>query len=243
MTWLRIEGLEVEVNQLKILHGVTLSIDAGKVVYLMGPNGAGKSTLIYTSIGWEGYKVTRGKILLDDTDVTSWPPERRAKAGLAAALQSPPQLEGVRVGLLLTKLVERYWRVSSIEAIKLMNKFLSLVGLPGRVLEREFHVGFSGGERKKLEMVKVLAMKPRVALLDEPDSGVDVDSLKGIGEAIKMMRDELGTAVLVVTHMARLSKIVPPDQTYVMLGGRIVASGGPELVREIEEKGYSAFKR
>ncbi len=239
---LSIENLEVEVEGRTVLHGVGLRVEEGKVVYLMGPNGAGKSTLIYATIGWEGYRVKRGSIRLDSTELTEKPPEERARLGVAAALQNPPALEGVRVGLLLTKLVEMYWGVSSLEAVKLVNKFLSMVGLPGSVLEREFNVGFSGGERKKLEMVKVLAMRPRIALLDEPDSGVDVDSLYGIGEAIRYLQREQGAGILVVTHVARLCKVVRPNTTYVLIDGRIVKQGGPELVRLIEERGYSAIR-
>ncbi len=239
---LYVDDLEVEVEGSVILHDVSLRVPEGKVVYLMGPNGAGKSTLIYTVIGWEGYRVRKGDVRLDGESLVEKPPEERARRGVAAALQNPPALEGVRVGLLLTRLVERYWRVSSLEAMKLVNNFLSMVGLPGSILEREFNVGFSGGERKKLEMAKILAMKPRIALLDEPDSGVDVDSLRGIGEAIRYLREEHGTGILVVTHIARLCKIVRPDETYVMMNGRIVKRGGPELVRLIEEKGYSAVR-
>jgi len=239
---LRVRSLSVRVDGTRILDGVSVEVPEGRVVYLMGPNGAGKSTLIYTIVGWEGYHVDHGEILLGEERLEKLPPEERARRGLAAAFQNPPTLEGVKVGLLLRLLVERYWRVSELEALKLVNNILGLVGLPSRVLEREFHVGMSGGERKKLEMAKVIAMKPRVALLDEPDSGVDVDSLQRIGEAIKYLRDELGAGVLVVTHLARLCKTIRPDHVYVVMNGRVVREGGPELVRLIEEKGYSAVR-
>ncbi len=242
MTVLRVEDLWVSVGGSTVLRGVGLEVGGGELVYLLGPNGAGKSTLIYAVVGWEGYRVERGRISLDSIVLNGRPPEERARAGLAAGLQQPPELEGVRVGLLLRMLVERFWRVSSLEALKLVSRFLGMVGLPASVLEREYNVGFSGGERKKLEMVKVLAMRPRVALLDEPDSGVDVDSLRGIGEAIRFLRDEIGAGVLVVTHLARLCRFARPDRAYVMLGGRIVASGGPELVKAVEERGYAQFE-
>ncbi len=239
---LRVRELSVRVNGSRILESVSLEVPPKNVVYLMGPNGAGKSTLIYAVVGWEGYKIDNGSIVLDGESIEEMPPEERAERGLAAAFQTPPSLEGVKVGLLLRILVERYWRVSGLEALKIVNSILRLVGIPGNVLEREFHVGMSGGERKKLEMAKVIAMRPRVALLDEPDSGVDVDSLRMIGEAIRYLRDELGAGVLVVTHLARLCKIIPPNRVYVMIKGRVVREGGPELVRLIEEKGYSTLR-
>ena len=239
---LRVEKLRVKVGDREVLRGVDLEVKEGEVVYLLGPNGAGKSTLIYTVVGWEGYSVVGGGILLDSRRVEGLPPEERAKLGVAAGFQNPPELEGVRVGLLLRMLVERFWGVSSLEALKLVSRFISMVGLPASVLEREYNVGFSGGERKKLEMVKVLAMRPKIALLDEPDSGVDVDSLQGIGEAIRYLREEIGAGVLLVTHLARLCRFVKPDRAYVMMEGRIVRSDGPELVKLIEERGYSAIR-
>ena len=241
MATLRVRGLSVEVQGRRVLEGVNLDVESGEVVYLLGPNGAGKSTLIHAVIGWEGYRVVSGSISLDGVELTGRPPEERARLGVAAGLQNPPALEGVRVGVLLRMLVERYWRVSSIEALRIVSRLVSMVGLPASILEREYNVGFSGGERKKLEVAKVIAMRPRVALLDEPDSGVDVDSLRGIGEAIDYLRREIGAGVLVVTHLARLCRYTPPSRAYVMLSGRVVREGGPELVKMIEERGYAAI--
>ncbi len=229
---LKVIDLWVKVENKEILKGVNLHVPKGELHVLMGPNGAGKSTLAMTLAGHPKYKVVRGDILLDGESIKDLPPEERARKGLAVLLQHPPELEGVKVAELLNKLIERYGSNTTPQEL------LQKVGLSPSMLFRYFNVGFSGGERKRLELARILAMKPKIVVMDEPDSGVDVESLKYIAKNIEEMIKN-GIGVLVITHYRNILRYVVPNRVHIMVDGRIVLSGGPELVERIEKEGYS----
>ncbi|NPA85521.1 MAG: Fe-S cluster assembly ATPase SufC [Crenarchaeota archaeon] len=231
-----VEGLEVidlwvKVGDKLILKGVNLKLPKGEFHALVGPNGAGKSTLAMTIAGHPAYKVVRGDILLDGESIKDLDPEERAKRGLAVLFQHPPELEGVRVAELFEKLREMYGGEK-------LEDLLKLVGLPGDIAFRYVNVGFSGGERKRFDLARIIAMKPKIVIMDEPDSGVDMESVKRIAEGIKKLLD-MGAGVLVITHYRNILKYITPKMVHVMIDGRIVKSGGPELLEIIEAKGFS----
>ncbi len=231
MNALDVIDLWVSVDGKDILKGVNLSIPRGELHVLMGPNGAGKSTLAMTLAGHPRYLVKRGKILLYGEDITSLPPEERARKGLMVLFQTPPELEGVYVADLLRKIGEKFGRSVDVE------QFLRDVNLPTDFAYRYVNKGFSGGERKRFETARILAAAPKVVVMDEPDSGVDVESVKVIADAIKKLV-ESGTSVLVITHYRNILKYVKPHRVHVMIDGRIVKSGDISLAEKIEQKGF-----
>ncbi len=221
-----------------VVKGVTLSLSKPGIYAVMGPNGAGKSSLVNAIMGHQQYKL-EGRVLLEGEDITKLPTHERARRGITLATQMPLEVEGVRVAELLSRIIKRFRGVENTsEALSIARELVRLVGLSDNILSRYFMVGMSGGERKRLELVRVLAQKPKVALLDEPDSGVDVESMPLVAKAIERLRDE-GAIVLLITHQPRLFKYIEPNYVYVMYDGRIVAHGGLELVQLIEEKGYT----
>ncbi len=229
---LKVVDLWVKVENKEILKGVNIHVPKGELHVLMGPNGAGKSTLAMTLAGYPKYKIVNGDILLDGESIKDLPPEERARKGLAVLLQHPPELEGVRVVELLNKLIERYGSNTSPQEL------LQKVGLSPSMLYRYFNVGFSGGERKRLELARILAMKPKIVVMDEPDSGVDIESLKYIAKNIEdMIVNNIG--VLVITHYRNILRYITPKRVHIMVDGKIVLSGGPELVERVEKEGYS----
>jgi len=242
---LSVNDLHVEVEGKEVLRGVTLRVERGEAVVLMGPNGSGKTTLAYAVMGHPRYKVTKGSIELDGVDLTGLPAYERALKGLPLAFQSPIEVPGVRLGYLLNMI--NAIRVKGFDLSYVDPRFLSWarakarqLGLSDEMLEREVNVGFSGGERKRSEVLQVLAMNPRYAIFDEPDSGLDVDGVKVIGEAIAEMKRS-GVGVLVITHQASIADFVRPDRAYVLNRGRIVAEGDYELVRRVLKEGYESF--
>ena len=228
---LEVVDLWVKVGGKTVLKGVNLKLPRGEFHALVGPNGAGKSTLAMTIAGHPAYKVVKGDILLDGESIKDLPPEERAKKGLAVLFQHPPELEGVRVSELLEKLKEMYKCKDSIEDL------LRLVGLPSDMAFRYVNVGFSGGERKRFDLARIIAMRPKIVIMDEPDSGVDVESIKRIAEGIKKLLD-MGAGVLVITHYRNILKYIKPKLVHVMIDGRIVMSAGVEILEEIEKKGF-----
>ncbi|WP_317895345.1 Fe-S cluster assembly ATPase SufC [Pyrofollis japonicus] len=235
-----------EVSQVKVyvsdgkevVKGVSLSFSKPGIYVIMGPNGAGKSSLVNAIMGHQGY-VVEGRIVLNGEDITKLPTHEKARKGITLAVQMPIEIEGVRVAEILTRIIKRFRGITkSEEASRLARELLSIVGLPEDFLYRYFMVGMSGGERKRLELVRVIAQKPKVALLDEPDSGVDVESMPLIARAIKKLRDE-GAIVILISHQPRLFEYLEPDEVYVMYDGRIVLKGGLEVIKLIEEKGYT----
>ncbi len=232
---LEIKGLSVSIDGTPKLKGVSLKIEPGELHVLMGPNGSGKSTLAFSIMGSPRYKVTSGKILLDGEDITSLPMEERAKKGLFLGYQNPPEVPMVTYRTFLMNAL----RVRGVdpEPERIMGIFKKL-NLGEDFLSREVNRGFSGGERKRAEMAQMLLFNPRYAILDEPDTGVDVDSLKLIATTISdVLHRDIG--VLLITHYARILSLLPPHFTvHVLVDGEIRAEGGPELARHIEEKGF-----
>jgi len=222
----------------EIVHGVTLRLPEPGVYVLMGPNGAGKSSLANAVMGHQAYSF-KGKVLVDGEDVTGLPTHEKARRGLTLATQIPPELEGVRVAEILTRIIKRFRGVETAgDAARIAAELLRLVGLPASAMNRYYMVGMSGGERKRLELARVIAQRPKAAILDEPDSGVDVESIPVIAKAINRLVEE-GASVLLITHQPRLLQHLEPAKVFVMLGGRLVAEGGLELVKKIEEGGYN----
>jgi len=234
---LKVEDLNVTVGGKTILQGVNLALEEGQVHALMGPNGSGKSTLAFALAGHPDYQIQRGKILLAGEDITHLPPDERAKKGLLLAFQYPPEIEGVKL--------REFMRLACgdqghgfCEFRELFPRAVERLAL-GDLAERELNVGFSGGEKKRAELMQAWLLRPKVAILDEPDSGVDVDAVRIIASAIQELAD-WGTAVLIVTHYPRILEHVPPARVFVLQEGRIAQEGGPELARAIELEGFRA---
>ncbi|MGC9071255.1 MAG: Fe-S cluster assembly ATPase SufC [Acidilobus sp.] len=244
---LKINNLHVTVDERPILRGVSLGVERGEAVVIMGPNGSGKTTLAFAIMGHPRYKVAAGAIELDGLDITGLPAHERSLRGLALAFQSPVEVPGVRLSYLLNVINAK--RVKGFDLTYVDPKFIAWVrstakqlGIKNELLDREVNVGFSGGERKRSELLQVMAMRPKYVILDEPDSGLDVDGVRLVGETIQALRQS-GTGVLVITHHAEVTKFVRPDRAYVLAGGRVVAEGGYELVEKVFSLGYEGLLR
>ncbi len=242
---LRIENLTNEIDGKPILKGLSLSINAGEIHAIMGPNGAGKSTLAYTLGGRPNYEVTGGSASLDGVNLFSLEPHERAAAGLFLGFQYPVEIPGVsnlqflRESLNSQRKARGQDTLSGGEFIKLAKEKAGLLGLDMEMLKRPVNVGFSGGEKKRAEMVQMGILDPKLAILDETDSGLDIDALKIVGAGINAIMRKPDKAVLLITHYQRLLDYVKPDYVHVLAGGRIVKSGGPELALELEREGYA----
>lgn len=237
MAILHTEDLHVSVAGQPILRGVDLALEEGKVHALMGPNGSGKSTLAFALAGHPEYRIERGRILLGGEDITQLSPDERAKKGLFLAFQYPPEVEGVK----LREFIRLARGDGKADFQGAFSHALECLGM-GELGGRELNVGFSGGEKKRSELLQACLLRPKVALLDEPDSGVDVDALRLIARCILDLESR-GTAVLIITHYPRILEHVPPARVFVLEGGRIVREGGPELAQTIEAKGYEVVRR
>lgn len=230
-----VRDLHVQVEDRLILRGVDLGLEAGQIHVLMGPNGSGKSTLALALAGHPAYRVVRGQAFLDGQDLLTLSPHERARAGLFVAFQYPPEVEGVKLREFL-RLACAERGQGFCEFQKQFPKALSRLRLQD-FRNRELNVGFSGGEKKRAELLHLYSLRPKVALLDEPDSGVDVDALHLIAGVIGEMA-ALGTAILLITHYPRLLAYLPPAAVFVLREGRVVEQGGPELAWQIEEIGF-----
>lgn len=243
---IEIEDLHVGAGGRSILNGLSLRLRGGEVHAIMGPNGAGKSTLSYVLAGREGYDVTSGRALLNGRDLLAMSPEERAAAGLFLAFQYPAEIPGVTLSNFLRTAVNAVRRARGEEELdalgflKAVKTAMKALGIGDEMLRRPLNAGASGGEKKRNEVLQMALLQPSFAVLDETDSGLDIDALKIVAEGINALRDP-GRAFLLITHYQRLLDYVTPDVVHIMAGGRIVASGGPELARELEEKGYAGF--
>ena len=241
---LQIENLHAEVDGKPILKGLTLSLNPGEIHAIMGPNGAGKSTLSYVLAGRDGYEVTEGSVTFNGQDLLALEPHERAAAGIFLGLQYPVEIPGVsNVQFLRTALnAQRRSRgeaeVSAGEFLKIARAQADALGLNMDMLKRPVNVGFSGGEKKRNEMVQMGVLDPALAILDETDSGLDIDALRVVGEGINRIMRKPDKSVLLITHYQRLLDVVKPDFVHVLAAGRIVRSGGPELALELEREGY-----
>ena len=242
---LTIENLTNEIDGKAILKGLSLSIKAGEIHAIMGPNGAGKSTLAYTLGGRPNYEVTGGTATFEGADLFEMEPHERAAAGLFLGFQYPVEIPGVsnlqflRESLNSQRKARGQEPLSGGEFIKLAKEKAGLLGLDMEMLKRPVNVGFSGGEKKRAEMVQMGILDPKLAILDETDSGLDIDALKIVGSGINAIMRKPDKAVLLITHYQRLLDYVAPDFVHVLANGRIVKSGGPELALELEREGYA----
>jgi Fe-S cluster assembly ATP-binding protein len=237
---LLIKDLRVRVGSREILRGIDLEVRSGEVHAVMGPNGSGKSTLSHVLMGRPGYEVTGGQVLLDGQDLLSLPTWKRAQAGLFLALQYPIEVPGVS---LVDALGESFAAVGRPreQVPALLGAEAARVGLEERFLSRPLNVDLSGGERKRNETVQLGVLRPKIAILDEIDSGLDVDALRAVARRIEAETSETGLGVLAITHYNRLLHELHADRIHVLSGGRIVRSGGPELAEELEGTGYAAY--
>lgn len=244
---LNISNLHAEVDGKAILKGITLAINPGEIHAIMGPNGAGKSTTAYVLGGRPGYAVTEGSVTFDGADLLEMEPHERAAAGLFLGFQYPVEIPGVSNLQFLREALnaQRKGRgqepLSGGEFIKLARAQANELGLDPEMLKRPVNVGFSGGEKKRNEMVQMGIIGPKLAILDETDSGLDIDALKTVGDGINTIMRRPDRAVLLITHYQRLLDYVKPDFVHVLANGRIVRSGGPELALELEREGYGAI--
>jgi Fe-S cluster assembly ATP-binding protein len=240
-----IQDLHASVEGVPILKGVDLVVGAGEVHALMGPNGSGKSTLANTLLGNPAYKVTGGRILFKGEDITGWPPDVRGKAGLFLAFQYPEEIPGVPVAQFLRQALSarRGMDLSVLELRVSIMEWMKRLGMDPSFGDRYLNEGFSGGEKKRNEILQMALLEPEMAILDETDSGLDIDALgvvaKGV-QAVRQTRPDLG--VLVVTHYHRILDQLAPDAVHMLVDGRIVDSGGPELAGRIEQEGYEAWR-
>ena len=244
---LLISDLTNEIAGKPILQGLSLSIGAGEIHAIMGPNGAGKSTLAYTLGGRPGYAATGGTATLDGADLLTMAPHERAAAGLFLGFQYPVEIPGVSMVQFLREALNSQRRargeapLSGGAFLKLAREQAALLKLDPEMLKRPTNVGFSGGEKKRAEMVQMGILDPKLAILDETDSGLDIDALKVVGEGINAIMRRPDKAVLLITHYQRLLDYVKPDFVHVLAGGRIIRSGGPELALALEDQGYEAL--
>jgi Fe-S cluster assembly ATP-binding protein len=240
MTTLEIRDLHVSVGTTQILNGITLTIKSGEVHAVMGPNGAGKSTLSAAIMGKPGYTVTSGSILLDGQDVLSMPTWKRAVAGLHLVMQYPTEVPGVKLSEVLSEALTA--RNSSLPNLnKTINEEATRISFDTELVNRAVNVDFSGGEKKRNETLQLAVLKPKIAILDELDSGLDIDALRDCAKRVEDATNEDQLGALVITHYSRLFEELKPDFVHILAKGRIVKSGGPELADELERDGYATY--
>jgi Fe-S cluster assembly ATP-binding protein len=243
---LEIKGLSATIDGRAILNGIDLTLPQGEIHAIMGPNGSGKSTLSYVLAGRDDYEVTGGTVTFDGRDLLAMQPEERAVAGLFLAFQYPVELPGVgnanfmRTALNAIRRSRGESELDAVQFLKLARAQTKALSTPDDMLKRNVNVGFSGGEKKRNEVLQMAMLRPRLAILDETDSGLDIDALKIVADGVNALRGP-ESAALVITHYQRLLDYIVPDRVHVMANGRIVRSGGPELAHELEANGYAAL--
>jgi Fe-S cluster assembly ATP-binding protein len=243
---LEIKNLHVEIDGKKILNGLDLTIEKGQVAAIMGPNGSGKSTLAYVLAGKEDYNVTEGDVLLDGESILKMAPDERAAKGVFLAFQYPVEVPGVatmtflRTALNAQRKTRGEGEVSTPEFMKLVRDTAKHLGISQDMLRRAVNVGFSGGEKKRQEILQMSILQPRIAVLDETDSGLDIDALKVVSEGVNALRSP-ERSMIVITHYQRLLDYIVPDVVHVMAKGKVVKTGGKELALELEAKGYAEY--
>ena len=246
MNLLEIKGLKAEIDGKEILHGIDLTIQRGEVHAIMGPNGSGKSTLSYVLAGREGYDITGGDILLDGTSILELEADERARAGMFLAFQYPVELPGVGGMAFLRAAVNARLReqgkdeVDQLGFVKLVRAKAGELGVSDEMLKRAVNVGFSGGEKQRYEILQMAMLEPIMAVLDETDSGLDVDALKTVSDGVNALRGP-ARGMLVITHYQRLLSHIVPDYVHILSNGRIVKSGDKALALQVEENGYAGI--
>jgi Fe-S cluster assembly ATP-binding protein len=243
---LEIKNLHAEIGGKEILKGVDLKINAGEVHALMGPNGSGKSTLSYVLAGREGYVVTQGSATFKGQDLLALKPEERAAAGVFLAFQYPVEIPGVtnmnflKSALNAVRTARGEPEFDAMQVLKILRAKAKTLGMDEAMLKRAVNVGFSGGEKKRNDILQMAVLEPSLCILDETDSGLDIDALKIVADGVNALRSK-DRAMLVITHYQRLLDYIKPDRVHVLAGGRIRRSGGPELAHELEANGYAGF--
>jgi Fe-S cluster assembly ATP-binding protein len=240
MAELKIENLHVSAEDKQILKGVDLCVRSGEIHALMGPNGSGKSTLANAVMGHPSLEVTEGRIIFDGEDITEADPDVRARAGLFMAFQYPVAIPGVTVAKYLRTVMNAYREepISLKDFRKTVEAAMELAHVPKEFSSRYLNDGFSGGEKKRMEILQLSLLKPALAVLDETDSGLDIDALRTVAEGVNAVARETGMGALIITHYQRILHLVEPSHVHIMFEGRIVKEGGPELVTELEKRGY-----
>lgn len=246
MTALEIRNLHVNINNQPILKGIDLLVKRGEIHALMGPNGSGKSTLAYTLAGHPAYEPTAGQIIFDGYDLLEMEADERARAGLFLAFQYPIAVPGVTVANFLRQAINSRRRAAdsedkgiSIPAFRrLLKEKMDMLGMDHKFAGRYLNDGFSGGEKKRAEILQMSVLEPKIAIMDETDSGLDIDALRVVSEGANALREQFQMGMLVITHYQRILNYIKPDFVHVMMDGRIVESGGPQLALELEDNGY-----
>ncbi len=243
---LKIENLHATIDGREVLKGLTLEMKAGEVHAIMGPNGSGKSTLSYVLAGRAGYEITAGTITFMGQDITEMVPEERAALGLFLAFQYPVEIPGVTTTTFLRTAVNAVRKargeseMGPADFLKMQKKKITELGMDAEMLKRGVNVGFSGGEKKRNEVLQLSMLQPKLAILDETDSGLDIDALKVVSDGVNTLR-AADRSFLIITHYQRLLNYIKPDVVHVLAKGKIQRTGGPELALELEEKGYADF--
>jgi Fe-S cluster assembly ATP-binding protein len=244
---LEIKNLSVSIQDKPILHGLSLRVNAGEVAAIMGPNGSGKSTLAYVIAGKPDYEVTSGEILLDGENLLELEPNKRALRGVFLAFQYPTEIPGVAAMTFLKAALNAHRRgrgesdLTTPEFMRRVREASQALKIDQEMLRRPMNVGFSGGEKKRFEVLQMALLKPRVGVLDETDSGLDIDALRIVASGVNALRDP-SRAFLIITHYQRLLDYIKPDVVHVMAKGRLAATGGPELALELERNGYRDYE-
>src|SRR3954454_8961673 len=244
MADLEIRNLHVRAGEKEILKGLDLKVETGKIHALMGPNGSGKSTLANAIMGHPNLEVTEGEILFNGVDITEADPDERARMGLFMAFQYPVAIPGVTVTKYLRMVMNAHREARGEEAISLkdfrktVEAAMELTHVPREFSNRYLNEGFSGGEKKRMEMLQLALLEPRIAVLDETDSGLDIDALRTVATAVNAVGERTGCGTLIISHYQRILPLIPPQFVHIMFEGRIVKEGGPELVAVLEDKGY-----
>lgn len=241
---LEIKNLHVSFEGKEILKGVNLKLEKGKIHALMGPNGSGKTTLSYVLMGHPGYKIEKGEILLNKENITNLSPDKRAKKGLFLSFQNPVSIAGITISKFLRQaynsLNEK--KLSVLEFSDLLNEKCKEIGMDSKFLSRYLNEGFSGGEKKKAEILQMLVLNPTTAVLDETDSGLDIDALKMVAKGIKNFSGKEKT-ILVITHYKRILEYINPDKVFIMIDGKVASEGSADLVDKLEKEGYESFEK
>lgn len=242
---IEVHGLRVNIDGKEILRGVNLELESGKIHALMGPNGSGKSTLSNVVFGNPSYEVTGGEILVDGENILEMETDERARLGLFLAFQYPVEIPGVTVGRFLKRAHEIRFEDDEQRQrsfVKRLRGSMDFMEIEQSFINRYLNEGFSGGEKKRMEILQMLMLEPEFAILDETDSGLDIDALKIVAKGVNKLRDETPFGALVITHYQRILNYIKPDRVHIMFQGRVVTSGGSELVEQLEESGYDWVK-
>ena len=244
MAELEIRNLHVRIEEREILRGLDLTVRRGEIHALMGPNGSGKSTLANTIMGHPSYEVTEGQIIFNGEDITEAPPHERAKSGLFLAFQYPVAVPGVSVANFLRMAInaKRDEPIKVKEFGKQLGHAVELLDVDRAFTSRHLNDGFSGGEKKRAEILQMAMLEPEIAVLDETDSGLDIDALRTVAEGVAKLHREQGLGALIITHYQRIFNYVTPEFVHVLMDGRIVLAGGPELVDRLEREGYDPIR-